>query len=140
MKFAVLDTSALFTLIEEEAGVEEVESLIQAALEDQYLLFVSVVAVTELFYISVQEQGKAVATERLNLFNDLPIQIVEMTADLIEMIGLIKAHHSVSFADSCIAGLAQSLSAELVHKDPEYEQLAHLITLNTLPYKSKNHT
>jgi len=63
MKFSVLDTSALFTLIEEEAGAERVESLIQEALDDQCRLFVSVVAVTELFYISVQEQGEEVARE-----------------------------------------------------------------------------
>ena len=39
-------------------------------------------------------------------------------------------------ADSCIAGLAKSLNAELVHKDPEYEQLEDNIAIKSLPYKT----
>ena len=141
MKSLVLDTSALLTLIEDEAGVEEVAALVEEALADQVHLYLSVIAKIELFYISVQEQGESIAKERMELLDDLPVEIIDVTEDLVETIGQLKAQYSISFADSCIAGLAESLDAELVHKDPEYEQVKDRITLQTLPYKpTKNHT
>jgi predicted nucleic acid-binding protein len=42
----------------------------------------------------------------------------------------------VSLADACIAGLAKSKEAILVHKDPEFEQLDNEIAQLKLPYKS----
>lgn len=141
MKSIVLDTSALFTLIENEPGVADIEHLIQEALEERCRLYLSIVAEIELFYISVQEQGEDIAKERLDLLNDLPVHIMELAEDLVQTIGRIKSQYSMSFADCCIAGLAESLDAELVHKDPEYEQMSDRITLKPLPYKStKNHT
>ncbi len=41
----------------------------------------------------------------------------------------------LSFADSCIAGLAKFKQAKLVHKDPEYEQIQNDIEQLKLPYK-----
>jgi len=141
MKRRVLDTSALFTLIENEPGVDDIEHFIHEALDERTRLFISVVAEIELYYISLQEQGENVAQERVELLRDLPIEIVEVTEDLVQTIGGIKARYAMSFADCCIAGLAESLDAELVHKDPEYEQVSERIVLKSLPYKStKNNT
>ncbi len=44
---------------------------------------------------------------------------------------------AMSFADCCIAGLAEQKQAILIHKDPEFEQLKDKITLHALPYKTK---
>ena len=135
MKKIVLDTSALFTLIEEEPGPEDVEKIIQETLDGQYQLFISIIAKIELFYISVQEQSLSIAKKRIQLINDLPIDTIDLTDDLIENIGKFKAKYSISFADSCIAGLANKLNAELVHKDPEFDNLKNQIKLRPLPYK-----
>jgi len=136
MKRVVLDTSALFTLIENEEGCEYIEQLIEGALKDEYQLYLSVIAKIELYYISVQEQSVEVAKKRMELIDDLPINIIEVKENLIETIGNYKANYSISFADSCIAGQAKSLNAELVHKDPEYEQLEDNIAIKSLPYKT----
>jgi uncharacterized protein len=47
----------------------------------------------------------------------------------------MKAMHSLSFADCCIAGLAQAKGAMLIHKYPEFEQLPTLPQYK-LPYKA----
>ena len=52
-----------------------------------------------------------------------------------KIIGEIKASKSMSFADCCIAGLAQIHKAIIVHKDPEFEQLKDEIKQHRLPYK-----
>jgi len=133
----VLDTSALLAYIEDEEGAAEVEALLQQTVDEEVSLFISVVSCIEIFYISWREQGKDVAIERLRLINDLMITQEPVDDRLTQVIGEIKATHTMSFADCCIAGLAKVKQAILVHKDPEYEQVESEIQQLKLPYKRK---
>lgn len=134
----VLDTFALLTYIENEEGASEIEALLQKALAEEIVLYISTVSCIEVFYITWQEQGKEVATERLKLINDLMIFQEPVVSQLTQIIGEIKATKAMSFADCCIAGLAKFKEATLVHKDPEYEQIENEIQQLKLPYKQKN--
>ena len=133
MKRYVFDTSALFCFIENEAGAPTVEGLLKEAIDGKAVIFISAASLIELFYISAQQQGIEKAQEHIRLVRELPLTIVEISAGQTEAIGLLKAKYQISFADSCIAGLAQIEKAELVHKDPEYEPLP--IKQKRLPYK-----
>jgi len=132
----VLDTSALLAYIENEDGASEVERVLMETLDGHHTLFVSVVSYIEVFYISLREQGQRVATERLQLLNALPLQQELLKEQSIVPIGELKASHTMSLADCCIAGLAKQQQAILLHKDPEFEQLAHEIIQQKLPYKT----
>ena len=131
----VLDTSALLAYIENEDGVADIERVLMETLDGQHTLYVSVVSCIEVFYISLQEQGQRVATERLQLLKDLPLVQEPLHGDVVALIGEIKASHMMSFADCCIAGLAKQKHAILMHKDPEFEQLEHQISQHKLPYR-----
>jgi ribonuclease VapC len=48
----------------------------------------------------------------------------------------LKATFHLSLADAIIAAFAIRHDATLVHKDPEYEALAGLVKLESLPYKT----
>ena len=133
----VLDTSALLAYIENEDGTDEIDFLLRQALQNQLLLFMSVMSSVEIFYISWQEQGMVVAVERLKLLNNLPITPVALDNQFVQLIGEIKATKKMSLADSCIAGLAKFKSAILVHKDPEFEQFEDIIDQLKLPYKTQ---
>lgn len=133
----VLDTSALFTYIENEEGATDIESLFIQALDDEIELLISVITNIEVFYISLREQGEVKANERLKLIQDLPIRQESLDQDLIKTIGKIKANNSISLADCCIAGLAKLRKAILVHKDPEFEKVEQEIKQFKLPYKLK---
>jgi predicted nucleic acid-binding protein len=133
----VLDTSALLTYIENEEGATEVETLLEQALVDEAVLYISMVSCIEVFYITWQEQGKEAAAERLKLLNDLMVIQEPVDSQLTKIIGEIKATKAMSFADCCIAGLAKFKQATLVHKDPEYEQIENEIKQLKLPYKQK---
>ena len=133
----VLDTSALLAYIENEEGAIEIGALLQKALNEEIELCMSIVSCIEVFYISWQEQGKAIAIERLQWINDLIIIQEPVGAQLTKIIGEIKAMKEMSFADCCIAGLAKFKQAILVHKDPEYEQIEDEIKQLKLPYKQK---
>ena len=137
MSCYVLDTSALLAYIENEPGTAEIERLLQETLDHQHTLYISVISGIEVFYITYQEQGVTVAKERLQLLEDLPLIQKPVRSDAIECIGAIKATHTMSFADCCIAGLAKEKSAILIHKDPEFEQLEGDLDQLKLPYKQK---
>lgn len=47
----------------------------------------------------------------------------------------VKATCSLSVADAIVAACALLADAVLMHKDPEFEALAGLITMEPLPYK-----
>jgi predicted nucleic acid-binding protein len=137
MSTYVVDTSALLTYIESEAGAPIVEQLLLEAIEGQHTLYMSIVSGIEVFYISLREQGDTVASERLQLLKNLPVSQEPIQEDLLRVIGELKANHQLSFADCCIAGLAKQKAAILLHKDPEFEQLEHEIVQQQLPYKPK---
>ncbi|ODS34441.1 MAG: hypothetical protein SCARUB_00452 [Candidatus Scalindua rubra] len=52
--------------------------------------------------------------------------------------GLFKSKYNISLADSIIAAFASVRKAVLVHKDPEYENLAKIIKEERLPYKKRS--
>jgi uncharacterized protein len=137
MKEYVFDTSALLTYIENEEGIETVESLLMKALNEENKIFISTVTMIEVFYISMQEQGRTVAEERLSLIETLPLIQESLMPNITKTIGEMKAVKSMSFADCCIAGLSKSKKAILVHKDPEFEQVEDEIRQLKLPYKKK---
>ena len=137
MKEYVFDTSALLTYIENEEGIETVESLLMKALNEENKIFISTVTMIEVFYISMQEQGRTVAEERLSLIEMLPLIQESLMPSITKTIGEMKAVKSMSFADCCIAGLSKSKKAILVHKDPEFEQVEDEIRQLKLPYKKK---
>lgn len=130
----VLDTSALLAYIENEEGADDVETLFVNALDNTNVIYISMVTCIEIFYISIQEQGNVVAEERLKLIDDLPLVQEPLDKGLIRKVGEIKASKAMSFADSCIAGLAMIKDAVLVHKDPEFEQVEEVEQLK-LKYK-----
>jgi len=122
----VLDTSALLAYIENEEGANEVEVLLLEGFDEKHTLYVSIVSLIEVYYISSREQSLAIAMDRLEQINNLPVINETISNDIINVIGNIKATCTMSFADCCIAGLAIQKAAILVHKDPEFEQVPHL--------------
>ncbi len=90
----------------------------------------------ELAYILEQEQGETAAREGVLQLKQLPLRVVESDEPLGLAAAKIKAAHRLSVADAWVAATAERLGATLVHKDPEFEALAKIIRLKTLPPKS----
>lgn len=129
----VLDTSALFALIENEDGAQRVESIIQ-----KEKTFLPCLALLEMHYITRQERGQGEADRRYALLRQLPCEILwHLDEPVLLTASRFKAGHRVSLADAMIAAFAQRRDAVLVHKDPEFEALAEEVKLEALPYKAR---
>lgn len=127
----LLDTSALLTLIEDEAGAGRVEQAIAsgAALLPWPVLM-------EVYYITRQEQGQAEADKRYALASHLTARVLwDMDESLLLSAGRLKAEYRISFADALIAAFAVREGAILMHKDPEYDALGDALAVERLPYK-----
>jgi predicted nucleic acid-binding protein len=125
-----LDTSALFSLLEDEAGADRVEALLRA--EKVYLPWV---ALLEVHYVSRQERDEDVANGRFALLKQLPAEIVwQHDESALLLASRFKAQNRLSLADALIAAIASQLNAVLVHKDPELEALDGAVDLEALPY------
>ena len=131
----VLDTSALLTLIEDEAGADEVQDLFESAISGHVRILVSFMSFMEVFYITLQERDMEEAQTRLHLMESLPVTRVESTVSLGATAAKLKARHHISVADAWIAALALERNAVLIHKDPEFEQTEDEIEALKLPYK-----
>lgn len=127
----VLDTSAIFTLIEDEEGASRVEQVLKKG--DIYFPWV---ALLEMMYISHQEIGDDIAIQRFAMVKQLKATIL-WSADEPTLLtaARLKATHRISFADSIIAATAIQQGAILLHKDPEYEPLQDFLEMEILPYK-----
>nr|VFK36776.1 MAG: Predicted nucleic acid-binding protein, contains PIN domain [Candidatus Kentron sp. SD]VFK40384.1 MAG: Predicted nucleic acid-binding protein, contains PIN domain [Candidatus Kentron sp. SD]VFK78333.1 MAG: Predicted nucleic acid-binding protein, contains PIN domain [Candidatus Kentron sp. SD] len=138
----VFDTSALLTYIKDEEGAETIADLLGKALDGEISIFISIITALEFFSASVKKEGWAVAKERLELMEDLPLTQEPLIPDLRKTIGEMQfkiidemtAVKRLPFADSCIAGLAKSKNAILVHKDRHFQSVEDEIEQLPLPY------
>lgn len=127
----LLDTSALLTFLEDEAGADRVEDVLRAG-----GALVPFLALLEVYYITLQERDEAEADLRYALLKQLKITVLwEMNEHTLLMAARFKAAHRLSLADAMIAAFARRNNAVLLHKDPEYEALRGHVRMEALPYK-----
>jgi len=132
----LLDTSALLSFIEDEAGADRVEQALK-----QPTTLVPWPVLLETHYITLRERGEAEAYRRTALVKQLNIRILwDMDESTLLTAARLKARHHLSLADAIIAAFALRTDAVLIHKDPEFDVLVGLVPMEALPYKSSTGT
>jgi predicted nucleic acid-binding protein len=134
---AVLDTSAIVCLLEDELGADVVEERVRAARAGKIRLGASCVSLVEVYYKAHQSEGKQRARHLVAVMKSWPIEFIYPDEPLCLAAGEIKALFPLSFADAFVAATARETSAVLLHKDPEFESLQGMVRLKALPYKAR---
>ena len=129
----LLDTSALLTLRDDEAGADDVAERLDAGNRGAVPCRISFISLMELYYRVWQDEGRSQGRLAYEQCLSLPLIVVHEDAALLEKAAEIKATHRLSVADAWIAASAILLRATLVHKDPEFDQLD--IPQHRLAYK-----
>lgn len=128
----LLDTSAILTFLEDEAGAERVEDLLRS--EEVVVPFL---VLLETLYITLQERTEDVAEKRYALLKQLPATYLwHMDEPTLLTAARFKAQFHISLADAVIAAFAVTQDTILVHKDPELEALNAMVPQEVLPYKT----
>ena len=128
----LLDTSAIFTLIEDETGATRVEQVLR-----EQPVIITWMSLLEVYYITQQEHSVAEAERRYALLRVLPITLMwHIDEPILLTAARLKAKYRLSLADTIIAACAIQQNAILLHKDPQFEALAGQVGLEALPYKN----
>lgn len=132
----LLDTSAVFTFVDDETGAEIVAGYLRAGTKARFQLLASFVTLTEIRYITIQEKDESSADYLVGLVKSWPLRWIWPDERQCLLAARYKAEYGISLADSFVAAAASALNAILVHKDPEFDTLAGIIQMRALPFKS----
>lgn len=133
----VLDSYALLAHIQDEPGAAEVEAVLEQAATSQAQVFVSLINLGETLYHLERRRGVEYVPEYLNLFEQLPLTVIEVTRERVYHASHLKARHPISYADAFAAALAQELDAALLTGDPEFRKLAADLRVQWLPPRGR---
>jgi ribonuclease VapC len=125
----VLDSYALLAHFEDEAGGEKVRKILRASSAGRARLFLSVINLGELYYISLRERGREMAEQVLFLMEQLPIDIVIADREMTLEAAKLKGVHPVAYADCFAAALAIRKNAKLVTGDAEFKRFEGILSV-----------
>jgi predicted nucleic acid-binding protein len=135
-KTYLLDTSAILTIWNGEDGADIVEGVLKKS--SHTTVFVSFMTFMEAKYRVWKKNSRALAEEFYRDLRLLPVRRIDVDDTLIDIASEIKTTNNLSAADSWIIASAIRTNSVLVHKDPEFEQVAGRVDMIRLPYSRKN--
>jgi predicted nucleic acid-binding protein len=134
VKVYLLDTSALLTLRDDEAGADRVAELLEQAQQGAARCLGCFISLMEVLYRVWRDEGEAAGRLAYEQCLALPIEWVHESPDLLKRAAAIKATYPLSLADAWIAASALEHGAVLIHKDPEFQVVA--VEQEALPFKN----
>jgi predicted nucleic acid-binding protein len=123
MRNFVLDASAAIDFAQGGSGANKMEQLLADAVRQQLGLYISVLHLAELFYLTWHKTGEQRAREIIASFSRLPVQIIDVSLPQALKAGELKARHRISFVDCVAAALTLQQHATLVTADRDFEKL-----------------
>lgn len=117
------DSFALLAHLEGEEHSDKATALLKKAQSGKINIYMSVINLGEVYYITFRERGGKKAEEILLLIKQLPIKIINIDFDMTISASKFKAKHPIAYADCFAAALAKSKEIPLVTGDPEFRRL-----------------
>ena len=127
-----LDSFALLAYLQDEPVASRIEKLLENAGKEKCHLFLSMINLGELLYITERRGGVAKAQDALALIRQLPIEIVSVDEQTIFAAAHIKANHAISYADSFVVAIAIQQNAIIITGDPEFQSVETIVKVEWL--------
>jgi len=131
----VLDSYALIGYLENESFSNKIEKILKKAKKGDSRLYLHVIHLGEVYYITLREQGRDSADLAFSRIKAFPLNLVQHIDDkLLLMAATLKANYPVSYADSFAAALAKINKCPLLTGDPEFKilEIEGIITIEWL--------
>ena len=116
----VFDSFALMAHFEGESRGKKATELLSKALSGKPVIYMSVINIGEVYYITMRERGIEKAEEMMMLLEQLPIRVLPSDKELTIEAAKLKASHPVAYADCFAAALAMKKNVKVVTGDPEF--------------------
>jgi ribonuclease VapC len=120
----VLDSFALLAYLEGEAGMARVRSVLGGAEARRHAVYLSLINLGEVLYITERERGLVEARRTLGTIDQLPLEIVGVARATVLAAAHIKAHFPISYADAFAVVAARDHGGVVMTGDREFEPLA----------------
>lgn len=132
----VLDTFALLAYLKNEPAAARIEKVLETAGKEKCRLFVSIINLGELLYITERRGGVSKAQDVLALIRQLPVEILPADEQAVFSAAHIKASHALSYADAFAVAAAVRESAVILTNDPEFAAVESIVTVEWLEKSS----
>jgi predicted nucleic acid-binding protein len=119
-----LDSYALLAYLEGEKAKPRIKDLMQSAELGECVLYLSLINLGEVLYITERERGHILALQTLAAIDQLPLRISPVTRATVLAAAHIKARYAISYADAFAVVTAQENSCVLLTGDPEFHAVA----------------
>jgi ribonuclease VapC len=123
----VLDSFAVLAYLAAEAGMPRVREVLRDASAGRCNVYLSLINLGEVAYIVERERGLARAQETLGLIDQLPIQILPASREVVMAAAHVKAEYPMAYADAFAVVAAQNLNAVILTGDPEFDAVKNLV-------------
>ncbi len=128
----VLDSFALLAYLQDEAAAARIEKLLDNAGKEKCRLFLSMINLGELLYITERRGGVVKAQDALALIRQLPIELVPVDEQVVFAAAHIKANHAISYADCFAVATAIQENAIIITDDPEFQSVETIVKVEWL--------
>lgn len=128
----VLDSYALLAYLGGETGMRRVREVLSDATQDRCQVLHSIINLGEVLYITERELGLVPAHAALAAVEQLPIEILPATKEVVLAAAHVKANYRIAYADAFAVVTAQDYTATLLTGDNEFEQVNELVIIEWL--------
>jgi predicted nucleic acid-binding protein len=128
----VLDSFALLAYLNDEPGRAQVQEKLMLAQEGNISAYLCLINLGEVLYLTERRRGLFQAQRVLALVESLPLQILDVSRDLVLDAAHIKAQYVMSYADAFVVAVAQRENAIILTGDPEFKSVEALVQVNWL--------
>jgi ribonuclease VapC len=128
----VLDSYALLAYLAGESGGDRVREVLSQAIDGNCAVYCSVINLGEVVYIVERERGFARAQETLGLIDQLPLEVLPASREMVLAAAHIKAGHALSYADAFAVVAAQQLDAVILTGDPEFDSVKEIVSIERI--------
>jgi predicted nucleic acid-binding protein len=128
----ILDTFALLAYLRDEPAASRIEKLLESAKQGKCRLYLSLINLGEILYITERRGGMTKVHDSLALLRQLPIEVLPADEQAVFAAAHIKANFTVSYADSFAIVAAQTVGGTIITGDPEFSAVEELVNIEWL--------
>jgi ribonuclease VapC len=128
----ILDTFALLAYLRDEPAAGRIEKLLDSVQQGKCRLYLSMINLGELLYITERRGGVTKAQDTLALIHQLPIEILPANEQTVLAAAHIKANYTVSYADAFASAGAQEVGGIVITGDPEFSAVEEIVSIEWL--------
>jgi uncharacterized protein len=128
----ILDSYALMAYLADEPGQERLKTLLSEANQNRCGLYLCTINFGEVLYRTEHRRGLVMAQSVQALVESLPIEIMDVSHNLILDAAHIKARYAISYADAFVVAIAQREAATILTGDPEFKAVEGIVRIEWL--------